>query len=383
MGLGDATMNVALMLESDGPGGAETMLLVLAEELRSLGHGVIPVGPRHGEGWLAHEFRARGFQPETFHLRAAVDPMGALSLTRRLRARRVDVIHSHEFTMAVYGALAARLLRLPHVITMHGSTYFADARRRRTALRWAMRQAHATVGISQDTARRMEDLLDLPGDAVRVVPNGRRLTQGDGSRVRAEMGLPDEALLVVCIGSLYPVKGHAYLIQALAELIRSGRDRGATLAIAGREGGSKASIESLISTLGLEDRVRLLGHRADVADLLDAADVFAMPSLSEGLPLALLEAMASGSAILASGVGGIPEAVRHETDGLLVPAGDAAALASGLSRLLADPTLGSELGRNARERAREAFSPEAMATAYVTLYQGGTMSPSPASEDGG
>jgi glycosyltransferase involved in cell wall biosynthesis len=362
-------MRVALMLESDGPGGAETMLLVLAQELRALGLEVVPVGPRQGIGWLAEEFRRLGFEPETFHLRGALDPVGALTLARTLRRREVDVIHSHEFTMAVYGGLVARLLRRPHVITMHGGTYFAGAGRRRMALRWAMRHARCTVGVSSDTARRLESLLGLPDATVQVIPNGRRLARGSGSRVRGELGLSEGQPLVVCVGNLYPVKGHEFLVRALAELVGAGQDQGVVVAIAGRGDEGLAALGALATNLGLGDRVRLLGHRDDVADLLDAADVFAMPSLSEGLPLAILEAMAAGTPILASEVGGIPEAVRNEEEGLLVPPGDPEALARELARLLENADMRRELGERAQRRAARISSPEGMAAAYAELYR--------------
>jgi glycosyltransferase involved in cell wall biosynthesis len=100
---------VALMLESDGPGGAERVLIQLAEELRARGHEVVPVGPSDGCGWLAGEFRERGYNPEVFENRWPVfDPLCVAGLVRKFRRRAVDVVHSHEFTMAVYGAAAAR-----------------------------------------------------------------------------------------------------------------------------------------------------------------------------------------------------------------------------------------------------------------------------------
>ncbi|MGH7719609.1 MAG: glycosyltransferase, partial [Gemmatimonadaceae bacterium] len=130
-------LSIALMLESDGPGGAENMLLQLATALRARGHMVTPVGPSNGYGWLAEQFRGRGFDPATFTLRSPVDWRCARGLVRLFRERGIEVVHSHEFTMAVYGAAAARMAGARHVITMHGGTYFADQMRRRVALRWA------------------------------------------------------------------------------------------------------------------------------------------------------------------------------------------------------------------------------------------------------
>ena len=106
-----------MMLESDGPGGAEIVLMQLSEELARRGHTVVPVGPENRSGWLAGELRQRGFEPEVFHLRSPFDWGCVTGLRKLFRDHQIDVVHSHEFTMAVYGAMAARLERTRHVIT--------------------------------------------------------------------------------------------------------------------------------------------------------------------------------------------------------------------------------------------------------------------------
>jgi hypothetical protein len=157
------TRTVALMIESDGPGGAEQVVVELAEELRRRGIKVCPVGPVQGSGWLPRQFRSRGFEPEVFRLRRPLDPSCALELRRTLERRGVSVIHSHEFTMAVYGTAVAWMLGVPHVITMHGGRGYRAAWRRRTALRWACRRSTA-VGVSKSAAQELERSLPLsPG----------------------------------------------------------------------------------------------------------------------------------------------------------------------------------------------------------------------------
>ena len=354
---------IALMLESDGPGGAERMLIQLAEELRRRGHTVVPVGPAAGCGWLAGELRSRGFEPETFRLRFPFDPGCVMGLVRTLKRRGVGVVHSHEFTMAVYGAAAASLLRVPHLLTMHGGLGFADRWRRRAAFRWASRRSRAVVAVSRAGALALSRRLGMPHSALTVVPNGIRPDPPSGAEVKAELGLESGALLVLAVGNLYPVKGHAVLVRALARC----REIPWHLAIAGR-GGEAEPLTRLVADLGCTPRVHLLGYRADVADLLSAADVYAMPSLSEGLPLALLEAMFAGKAIAVSGVGGIPEAVRDGEEALLVPPGDDLALSAALDRLLRDAPLRARLGATARGTAQSRFSVEAMTDAYERLY---------------
>lgn len=360
---------IALLLESDGPGGAERVLLQLAEELRRRGHDVVPVGPAAGCGWLAGEFRGRGFQPETFTLRRPVDPWCALGLRRTLARRRVDVVHSHEFTMAVYGAAAARLVGRPHVMTLHGGRAFETRRRRRVALRWACRHSAAVVGVSRPVADHLVHTLGLAPGSVTVVPNGIRPDPGQGEGVRQELGIQPGELLLLAVGNLYPVKGHEVLLRALGRLAADTALPPWRLAIAGR-GEEEEGLRRLAADSGISNRVHLLGYRADVADLLAAADIFVLPSRSEGLPLALLEAMFAEKPVVASGVGGIPAALESGEEGLLVPPGDPEALAGALRGLLADPARRSAYAAAARRRAEGEFTVEAMVDAYERLYAG-------------
>jgi glycosyltransferase involved in cell wall biosynthesis len=369
---GGSRPTVALMLEDAGGrpgGGAEIVLLQLGEQLRRLGHEVCPVvlSRRQAPGWLEAEFTERGITPEALAIRSALDVRCLRDLIRILRRRRVTVLHSHEFSMAVYGAAAARWLRLPHVITMHGNMWMTDAWRRRAALRWAIRNSTATVAVSQETRRQLETDLGLPDHAIGTVWNGMPDVPGDRQPVRAELGLAPETVLLVALGTLIERKGHAVLLQSLAELTRRHPGLSWHLAIAG-DGPERERLAALAAEGGIAERVHLLGFRSDVANLLAAAEVFVMPSWWEGLPLALLEAMFAGNAIVASDVSGIPEAIPGPEYGILVPPRDAPALTAALADVLRDGTLRARLGQAAQARAREVFSVERMARDYERLY---------------
>lgn len=369
---GGASLTVAVMLETDGPGGAELLVHQLCLELRHRGHRVVAVGPEHGEGWLSARLRGSGIERRRLLLRRALDGRALRELTRILRQADVDAVHSHEFTMGVYGCAATRWLHVPHVITMHGDQGVTAAWRRRAALRWAFRHSHAAVAVSESTRGAMEGRLGLPAGALQVVYNGIPVPAGGGDGVRRELGLRGGEALVLAVGSLRPNKGHAILIEALARL-RPLRDLPrCVLAIAG-QGPERAALESQAERLGVADRVRLLGQRDDIADVQAAADIFAMPSYAEGLPLALLEAMFAESAIIASRVGGIPEAVREGVEALLAPPGDAEAWSHALARLLSDTPLRDRLGAAAKHRADAEFRIERMVDRYEALYRRGRL----------
>jgi glycosyltransferase involved in cell wall biosynthesis len=360
------SLRVALMIEVDGPGGAEQMLLHLGGALRDRGHSVLPVLPSEGEGWLGARCMEAGMPPAYFTLRSPVDPMCLRGLVSLLRRNGTDVVHSHEFTMAVYGTAATRLLRTPHVITLHGGRYFEAKRRRRTSLRWACRRSRS-VTVSSAARDVYARSLGLAADSISVIPNGVPVRSGDGARVRSELRLRPDELLLVAIGNLYPVKGHAILLQALGQLAVRDPDCPWRVAIAGR-GEEESALTALATDLGLGDRVHLLGYRPDVEDILTAADVFVMPSLSEGMPLALLEAMFASKPVVASEVGGIPEVVRHGREALLVAPGDPASLRQAIESVLSDARLREELGANAKRRAENRYTVSAMTDAYEDLY---------------
>lgn len=358
---------IALMLESDGPGGAETMLLHLAEALRARGHTVCPVGPAEGEGWLPAQLRSRGFEPKTFTLSRPLDWRCMADMTRLLRAEKVEVVHSHEFTMAFYGGIAARRLDLPHVITMHGGRRYGTAWRRRAALRWAVRSSRRLVAVSEATRSELAMTLGMPEEEISVIRNGVPARPGEPAAVRKELALAEGESLILAVGNLYPVKGHAVLLRALARVARESPTLKWRVAIAGR-GEEEQRLRSLAGREGIEDRLQLLGFRTDIPDLLAAADVFAMPSLQEGLPLALIEAMFAGKPIVASAVGGIPEVLTGGWDARLLPAGDTGALAGALSALLTAPGERNLLGERARAVAKAGLGLEAMAVRYEGAY---------------
>jgi len=356
-----------MMIETDGPGGAEVMLLQLSEELRRRGHLVKPIGPSHTAGWLSGQLRNFDFDRRTYTLRRPLDLHCAYQMIQLLRKLRVDVVHSHEFTMAVYGSAATRWLGIPHVVTMHGNEAVMEAWRRRAALRWVARNAGAFVAVSDHTRRSMEGRLGLPDGAIEVVPNGVPFRPGDRDATRRKLGVDDDEVLLLTVGNLRARKGHGVLIDALGRLNGAGCGVSFRLAVAGG-GCEREALERQAADLGLSDRVMLLGHRDDVPDLQAAADVYVMPSYWEGMPLAVLEAMIAGKAIVASRVGGIPEAIRDGETGLLVLPGDAPALAQALRRLIEDPRQRVRLGATAREYADREYHVRVMADRYERLY---------------
>jgi glycosyltransferase involved in cell wall biosynthesis len=362
-------MRIAQLVESDSPGGTERLVLQIVAELTRRGHEVVTVGPTD-TGWLGEELRARGHRWESIVRRFMFDPRAVLDLVRICRHYRIQAVHAHEFAPSVFGAAAARLTGASHVITMHSNPYYAVKWRRRVAFGLAQRSASGVAAVSADTAADAERVLKLPPGTIVTIPNGIVSVSGDRREVRRELGVRDDELLVVAIGNLSERKAHHLLVRALIQLKERSPEIRWRLAIGGTDQGTAPHLRDLAADGKVAERVHLLGHRSDTENVLAAADVFAMCSLHEGMPLAIMEAMFAGLPVVSSTAGGIGEMITDGVDGLLVPVGISEPLAQALERLLTDPSLRGRLGAAARERAARQFGIAPMMDAYERLYRG-------------
>jgi len=361
-----ARLRVAHLIESSGPGGAERVVADLATSFQAANTDNVVFLPRDGEDWLRRQLDGSGVAIEYFRIDRPISPQSARELTRAFRTYRIHVAHSHEFSMAVYGGWAAWRAGIPHVITMHGGRYYAAHLRRRLALRAAVALSAATVAVSSPLAQAISDDLGVKRSRILMVPNGVRYVAPEHVTLRHELGLGPDSQLIVAVGNLYPVKGHQHLVDALA-LIAEKHPR-LHVAIAGR-GGLEEMLRSRAAGLHLAERFHLLGLRSDIAAILAAADVFALPSLSEGLPLALIEAMFAALPIVATDVGEVRVALDDGRAGVLVEPGNAHALASALDGLLADALRARTLGERAADHARAHYSLPRMVGRYANLYE--------------
>jgi glycosyltransferase involved in cell wall biosynthesis len=361
-----AGLRIAHLIESDGPGGAERVVAALAASLQAAGSHNVVFLPENGEGWLARELEGSGVAIEYFTIDRPLSPQCARGLVQAFRRHRFDLAHGHEFSMAVYGAWAAWRAGIAHVITMHGGRYYNGKFRRRLALRAAIAASDHVVAVSEPLADAIATDLGVPRSKVAVLNNGVRHDEPERITLRDELGLSPGDRLIVAVGNLYPVKGHIHAIDALARL--AVRHPSAHLAISGR-GDLEGALLARAREHGLGHRVHLLGLRSDVPAVLAAADLFVLPSLSEGLPLALLEAMFAGCPIVATDVGQVRVALAHGTAGILVEPGDSAALAGALNRLLSDPAEARRLGGIAAWHAAGEYDLSRMVHRYVGVYE--------------
>lgn len=358
---------VLFLSTSSGPGGAERVINNLAASLDPKRYR--PVLCLFRSGWLQERSESRGIRTFIIPTHGIADWRWAFQFRRLLRQERVDLIHAHEFDANVQGAFVAAMSRIPLVATVHGKHYFWEKLRRRLAYRWVSRRA-TMVAVSEDLKNFIVEKVGVCPERITVLYNGVDVshpptTQFDVDACRREFGLPEKDQIVGVVGNLYPVKGHQYLIEGIPAVLKKCPDT--SFIFAGR-GQLEMELKDQVHRLGLSERVRFLGLRQDIPTILAMLDVFVLPSLSEGLSMAILEAMMAKKPVIATRVGGNPEIVLDGETGFLVPPKDSQALAESLATLLLNRDQATQFAERGKRRAEGLFSLQTMVHAYQSLY---------------
>jgi glycosyltransferase involved in cell wall biosynthesis len=357
--------SIVHVLSSYHVGGQERVALDLAIGQQARGHRVSAISlAAPPDGAMAVEFAAAGIAVGRVVKRDGVDATLVPRLARALRGLGADVVHTHNPLSLIYGAPAARLSGAAAIHTKHGIN--PGGRGNRWLRRMAARLVDAFVAVSHTTAEQARAQHDVAEDKLHTIANGIRLDRyapdaEARAAIRVELGLGD-AWVVGTVGRLDAVKNQAMLVRAMAPLLSSQ----VRLVIVG-EGDARPEIEAVIAALPDPRWVVLTGRRMDVPRVIQAFDVFALSSTTEGLPLVVPEAMAAGLPVVTTGVGGLPGVVDHHRTGLVVDV-DERALAAALASLAGDRRCARAMGARARRSALLRFSSDRMVEAYLGLY---------------
>jgi glycosyltransferase involved in cell wall biosynthesis len=366
-----APIRVAFVLHKMQVAGAEVLV---KETIERLGRRVAPVVLcLDAVGPLGRQLQDAGTDVISLDRRPGRDWKVAWRMGRLLRERSIEVVHAHQYTPFFYAALGGLLsgCRPRLILTEHGR-HFPDtvAPLRRAVNRLLLDPlADAVNAVCDFSARSLCRTDGFAGGRIEVIENGidlkRYTTAADRAALRRRLGLAPERRYIACVARLHPVKDQATLLRGFAAVASQFRD--VDLLLVG-DGPRRIALEELTAELGLGDRIRFLGVRGDVPDILGAVDVFSLTSVSEAASLTLLEAMATALPVVVTDVGGNPEIVRHGEEGLLVPRGDAGSLAAALASLLDDPTRARRLGLAGRQRVESTYRLEKTVAAYYRLY---------------
>lgn len=369
MMLPPAEVHILHLIDTTGPGGAETVFTSL---LRHLDRGTY----RHtvvlrGEGWVADTVRDMGYEPLIIDSKGSFNLNYVVSLIRLIRRTRVTIVHAHLLGSNVYGALAALTCRIPMIATFHGGVDVAGNERfLATKFRLINLGASAIVCVSRGLQKELASRSPLAASKLRLIYNGvdpQQFKPQQSDALKSELGLPAESKLVISIGNIRPAKGYPYLVEAAADVISENRDIH-FIVVGHPRKDLFQKLEAQVKVAGIESNIHFLGFRDDVEDVLCQADVFLLPSTSEGFSISTVEAMMACVPVVATRSGGPEEILDHEKTGLLVPAGDSQAICDAVLRVVRKK-VPADMTARARESAEQFFSVHAMLSQYEALYQ--------------
>jgi glycosyltransferase involved in cell wall biosynthesis len=362
---------IAHFVDTETPGGAEVLIVTLCEKL--IERGYQPEILHFGQDFLSSKCERLKIPSVIVPHRELYKSIKTLPLfswkfAKLLRQRNIALLHTHLFGPTTAGSLTGFFSRTPNVGTLH-DTYIIEERVSRARL-LSMTPLLNTrlVTVSEHMKKYFMEVGTFSADSLSTIPNGVSLpeiSQSKRQEVRGRLGRSGEEFIFMCVGRLVELKRHGFLIEAFSKLIEN---QNATLMIVG-DGPDRPALEDLVRRLSLEGRVLFLGFREDVADLLLAADCFALASRTEGLSYSIAEAMAAALPVVATNVGGNCELVVDGENGFLVDVDDLRGYSERLKRVLEDRELCRSFGRASRERAKRRFSLEGMVDGYLGIYR--------------
>ncbi len=322
---------------------------------------------------LVPEFTRQGIPVSCLNMERAYDFRVIFKLSRLLREQEIDILHTHLPYSGVMGRLAAILAGVKVIIsTEHGlSESYHPITRFLNILTLPL--SHSIIAVSQATARSLLRYKIIRQKKVRVIYNAIDLTdpkffQTDPESIKKSLGINGHSLVVGTVANIRPEKGHQYLIEAAALVLK--RRPEVTFVIVGRENtsGDLYRLEELAKRLGIRDKIIFTGYRQDALQIMNIFDVFVLPSIWEAFAIVLLEAMNLGKPIVATNVGGIPEAVNEAVNGFLVAPRQPNQLASRILDLLNNSALRNQMGEAGREKIRDRFNIEHVVKEVEQVY---------------
>ncbi len=358
-------MRIVQLIDDLNYGGAEQVVVDLSVGLEKRGHDVVlcclrDLGTKSVD---LTEAKAAGVELVELHKPDGMHLPSLRKLIALLRERRIDVVHTHNHLVHHYGAVAGRVTGARAILnTLHGTASLQGSARWSQWLFYASGLiGHRIVAVGDQVQEALRDYFHFPAGRTAIVENGVELKRF----LRIDRRAPGKPLVFGTIGRLDPIKGHSDLLQAFALLLRRHPD--AQLRILG-DGALLGELRALASTLGISQSVVLEGFSPDTPGFLERIDVYVISSLSEGLPLSLLEAMGAALPVVATCVGAIPNIVRRANCGWLAKPGDPADLAGSLLQAAEAADL-IQKGRLSRTHVREHYTVERMVSEYEHLYR--------------
>lgn len=372
--MSEKKLNILQIVDGFRMGGAETKLCELIERLDTtqFNNHLANVGP---SGPLDSRFNALDVPKYQCQRKHGFDFHPVFQLRRIMEEQKIDIVQTTLFWADVVGSIAARLAKVPVVlswetVTHEGDPYHAQWQRR-AGYQVAMRFTDKVIAVSHEIKESLIRRRGLSPEKIEVIHYGVDLEKfvpnGMARNLRSELQVDMGQIILVITARLEEVKGHKFFVDAFKAITDEFSD---VIALFVGDGSRREALEKQARELEIEGRIRFLGIRNDVNKILNASDIFVLPSIAgEGLPNVVLEAMACGKPVVATDVGGTTEAVSHGESGIIVPPGDAGALAAALKETLKQREKIALWGKNARKRAEDEFSLEKQIGNFESFYK--------------
>ncbi len=368
-------LNVLQMIGEFTSGGAETLVVTLANALESKPLNITITARVNGP---VSESLSKATRLVIIPKSKVIDTKHLLQLIQVVKRNRIDIIHTHLFGPNLYGYLVAKITNKKIIQTIHGVDCFGS-NTRVMAYRAMLPWVDHIVAVSESLEEDFRQKVGYTGPKVRIIHNGISIEKYqehvDRQRKLISMGITPPKMVIGTVANVKPVKGLDVLIKSLGILYHKGM-KDIYLIIVGIIDESqrhlseyKKQLDNHIENLGLKHNVKFLGARNDVPEILQCIDIFVLSSRSEGLPVSLLEAMASRKAVVVTNVGLNNRVIENGINGVLVTPESPEMLAEGLLKVLRDNNLRQSLSNMAYETVAQRFSDQRMADDYIRLYR--------------
>lgn len=351
-------------------GGPAIHTILLSHELDKMGYQTILVKGSEGvkEGNMMALAQEKGVKPVLIpdlgrEIDLKKDMKALYKIYKLIKSERPDIVHTHTAKAGAVGRIEAWLAGVPTIVhTFHGHVFEGYFGRLKTWIfiiieRILARLTDSIITLSEGLKKELVNIKIAPSSKISIIPLGLELDRFISpdvrkNRFKTSLGIAPDTLLVGIVGRLVPIKGHRVFLEAVRKIMKLRLDisdlQPVKFIVIG-DGELRSELEEYTDGLDIREHVIFTGFRADLPDIYADTDIIVLSSYNEGTPVSLIEAMTAGVPIVATKVGGVSDLIHDGVTGLLVPAGDADALAAGVIRLLDDPALRKQMGENAKK----------------------------------
>lgn len=360
------------LISSSGLLGAERVLLELAEQSKRAGLKItigVLKNSRNPNLELANTATGLGFQVQIFPCNGRLDKKTIRMIKDYMDKAGVQILHSHNYKSNFYAWRALTNNNIKWVVTNHGRRFGPKIMLYSFLDGFVVGHADRVIAVSKEIVKKMK-LAGIDSSKICPIENGVSLERFQNNiasdLIRESLGVKKDVSVIGSVGALTKEKGHSYLLKAIPMVVQRFPK---TIFLLVGDGRERPYLESMTSKLGIADKVIFAGMRTDIPEILSILDVFVLPSLNEGLPMALLEAQAARIPVVATSVGAIPDVLENGVTGILILPKDPQAIAEAIIMILSDKKFASGIAQKGFERVRDNFSSEKMGDKYLSIYK--------------